>query len=126
MFKASFDFDGTLTKTIVQGYCKELILRDVDVYITTSRFFNRKNQDLYNISDKLNIKRENIIFTNNLDKSEFIDNSFIFHLDGNFSEVNNINNKLGKPVAICLYNFSTDDLKWKTDCEFNFNNYLVT
>ena len=74
--KVSFDFDGTLTEKIVQDYAKSLIKKGFEVYVCTFRTkeYNDKlfkivdkstpaNADLYLLTDRLGIKRENIIFT---------------------------------------------------------------
>lgn len=80
MYKISIDFDGTLSRKDVQEFTKELIDLGVDVWICTFRT-KEYNDDLYFITDSLGIPRDKIIFTEMCDKSEFLDDSFILHLD---------------------------------------------
>ena len=94
MKKISFDFDSTLSREDVQEFASELINLGFDVWVVTSRFSDeigeknnwhwtkKNNQELYDICNKLNIPRENIIFTNMVDKIEFLkDKGFLFHVD---------------------------------------------
>ena len=90
MTKVSFDFDNTLSRTDIdiQDYVKELISRNIEVYICTCRLtcerstIRNANEDLFLISEKLGIKRENIIFTNFENKSEYLkDKDVKFHID---------------------------------------------
>jgi hypothetical protein len=94
MKKVSFDFDSTLSREDVQEFASELINLGFDVWIVTSRFSNeigeknnwpwiiKNNQELYDVCDKLNILRENIVFTCMVDKIDFLkDKDFLFHLD---------------------------------------------
>jgi hypothetical protein len=77
---ASFDFDGTLNCLFVQEYV--LSLTDVEILICTSRLETDDNSDLFEISDKLNIKRSNIIFTNMNDKYLYLkDKNILAHVD---------------------------------------------
>lgn len=117
--KVSFDFDGTLTRHDVQQYAMDLINLGFEVYICTSRFSpdnapsKEFNDDLFKISDEIGIKRDNIIFTNYADKSEFLkDNGFIFHLDDDNIELLFIKNDTDV-IPIYLFN----NKHWKIDCE---------
>lgn len=53
--KVSFDFDGTMDRTDVQKYAKELIRRKIEVWICSARLSNEQdpskewNNDLYKI-----------------------------------------------------------------------------
>lgn len=95
--KVSFDFDGTGDRADVQNLIKEFIAMGADVYICTFRTkeYNDAlfkivdkstpaNSDLYKATDELGIPRENIIFTEMDDKSKFLDDSFVFHLDDDY------------------------------------------
>ena len=94
--KVSFDFDDTLDKPKVQEYAKELIDKGIEVHIVTSRLSDEQalpsinwNKDLFEVSDRLGIKRENIHFTPyDLKYIFFINNpGFIWHLDDEFQEI---------------------------------------
>lgn len=94
--KVSFDFDDTLDKPKVQEYAKELIDKGIEVHIVTSRLSDEQalpsinwNKDLFEVSDRLGIKRENIHFTPyDLKYIFFINNpGFIWHLDDSFYEL---------------------------------------
>lgn len=95
--KVSFDFDSTLTKLCIQRYAKSLVERGYNVYITTSRCeeiygIRYDNSDLYQVADKIGIKRENIVFTNARFKYKFLTDDFIFHLDDDKEELKRIDN----------------------------------
>ena len=119
--KVSFDFDSTLSRPCIQGYAQELISRGVDVWVTTSRNGDCKsfgmyidNDDLYTVTDALNIPRENIIFTCGVSKSAYIRNhNFIFHLDDDSTELLEIRNAGIDTIGISCWNNSS----WKKKCE---------
>lgn len=121
--KVSFDFDYTLSKKSIQEYAKELIDREYEVWIVTSRYDDNNvnkypdksynNNDLYAIADILTIPKEHIQFMNMGDKSDFFfDKDFIWHLDDDVIEINLIN-ALTKTKGISCYR-STN---WKYKCE---------
>ena len=98
--KVSFDFDSTLDRPSVQDFAKELVNDGVEVWIVTSRctteyatekgwhWVDEQNRKLFKIADNIGIKREHIIFTNHVSKSEFIKGKdFIFHLDDDSDEL---------------------------------------
>lgn len=111
----SFDFDGTLGhKKDVQEYCKELLKNDrIQVNITTRRYSPEigklsKNEqpdeywwnsigdknwtEVFELSDKLGIKRENITFCNmNFKVGHLKDKGYLWHLDDDYFEVLEIN-----------------------------------
>lgn len=93
--KVSFDFDNTLSKESVQKYAANLIAIGIEVHIVTSRyeFYYCNNNDLYEVADRLGIKRENIHFTNMRNKCDFFQENpdFIFHLDDDSIEIDFIN-----------------------------------
>ena len=78
--KLSFDFDGTLNCSFIQEYVSSLT--DVEILICTSRLETDDNSDLFEISDKLNVKRSNIIFTNMNGKYIYLkDKNILAHVD---------------------------------------------
>ena len=98
--KVSFDFDSTLDRPSVQDFAKELVNDGVEVWIVTSRctteyatekgwhWVDKQNRKLFRVADNIGIKREHIIFTNHVSKSEFIKGKdFIFHLDDDSDEL---------------------------------------
>lgn len=116
--KVSFDFDSTLSRDKIQEYAKSLIGRGLEVWICTSRFSPKNapnkewNDDLFGVADRLGILRSNIIFTNMIDKSEFLSKEFIFHLDDDSYEINCINRE-GKTTGISCFGNST----WEMKCD---------
>ena len=92
--KVSFDFDATLSNLKVQEYAKELISKGVEVWICTSRFKTVNapnpewNDDLLKVADEVGINRDNIIFTEHANKSEYLDGKgFVWHLDDDWIEL---------------------------------------
>ena len=126
--KVSFDFDGTLEMQSVCDYVKDLIGRNVEVFVTTSRFGDDEkykkffhttinvdiaNNDLYEITDDLGIPRENITFTNMEDKWQYLENKgFRFHLDDDWIENEMINERR---VSKGINFFGNPN--WKEECE---------
>jgi FMN phosphatase YigB (HAD superfamily) len=80
--KISFDFDGTLVddfygelndkKDEIQKTCRDLIDMGHEVHIVTKRFdeanknYGKKNEhvEVFELAEKLGIKKENVYFTN--------------------------------------------------------------
>lgn len=98
--RISFDFDGTLSRKDVQDFAKNLVQNGIEVWIVTSRiatepalkkgwhWIERQNQELYDVAEKVGIKRENIIFTEFVDKIKFLEGKgFIFHIDDDVDEL---------------------------------------
>ena len=119
MKSVSFDFDNTLDRKDVQEYAQELINKGVDVWVTTSRFdednkhlysANPTNEDMYQVTDRLNIIRDSIVFTNLEFKDVHLKDNFVFHLDDDYWEVRFINERY-KGIAIDVT--KTD---WKAKC----------
>lgn len=125
MKKVSFDFDSTLTRTDVQKFAKDLIDSGlVDVWICTSRFDNNRlinkdsNNDLFKLVDELGISKNNIIFTNFEDKANYLNDDFIWHLDDDHDELDEIN-KRGKTIGISVFGNNV----WRNKCiKFLINN----
>jgi hypothetical protein len=122
--KVSFDFDSTLDRPSVQDFAKELVNDGVEVWIVTSRctteyatekgwhWVDKQNRKLFRVADNIGIKREHIIFTNHVSKSEFIYNkNFIFHLDDDSDELIAIleSGDSCKPINV-------DHFEWEQDC----------
>lgn len=98
--KVSFDFDGVLSRPVLQLFAAELLAADVDVWIVTMRFESMEaflrhtrhlpdpdaafqdNADLFAIADRLGIPRRKIVFTNWEWKSaSLLEKDFVWHLD---------------------------------------------
>lgn len=123
----SFDFDGTLSLGIVQDYCKDLIMRGYSIYVTTFRYNQMlkhlypskpHNEDLFEVTDRIGIPRENIIFTNNRPKSFYLNNSnCIFHLDDELGAVTDVRENT-KVISV-----DVTEVDWKKKCEIFLRNY---
>ena len=128
MKRVSFDFDSTLSLRLVQDYAKSLINRGYDLWVVTSRLPNGSdpkykkhgmlveidNSDMFEVTDMLGIKREQIIFTSHRKKSEIINEmgiEFLFHLDDDWTELNHINRETKTKGVSC---FGTSG--WKQKC----------
>lgn len=97
MNKVSFDFDQTLSRSYVQEFAKDLIAQDVEVWVHTARPVYegiKTHFDLFKVTDSLKIPREKVVFCNYVDKAEFLDNTFKWHLDDDELELIAINNNL--------------------------------
>lgn len=129
MNRVSFDFDSTLSLPHVQDFATSLINQDYDVWVITSRLPDGSdpqykqhgmwvpidNSDLFEVTDRLGIKREHIIFTSHQLKSEVINErglDFIFHLDDDWVELNHINRETSTIGVSC---FGTSG--WKQKCK---------
>ena len=115
--KVSFDFDGTLSRIYVQEFAKTLIDDGLDVWICTSRLSPEKapnngwNDDLFKVANELGIPKSKVIFTNHEDKAEHLTDDFIWHLDDDWIELNEINRKR-KTVGVSVFGNSL----WKQKC----------
>lgn len=98
--KVSFDYDGTLDRKDVQGFCRKLIRQGVvEVWVCTMRTKEYNdvlykiadkstppNNDLFAVTDDLGIPRERIIFTEMQEKSDFLNGKgFVWHLDDDWT-----------------------------------------
>lgn len=104
--KVSFDFDGTLSRIDVQKYAKRLIKDGFEVWVVTARDQNSlsyDNFDLFEVTDRVGISRNNIVFWGlQSDKSFFFkDTDFIWHLDDDWLEVDAINKYCENTIALC-------------------------
>jgi len=129
MKRVSFDFDSTLDRVQVQDYARSLVNKGYEVWIITSRhpedtdpkykvngaWVPIDNSDLFEVSDRVGIKREHIVFTSHELKSEKINElgiPFIFHLDDDWVEINHINRETKTKGVSC---FGTSG--WKNKCK---------
>jgi hypothetical protein len=97
--KISFDFDWCLSKGRIQKFCKKLIRTGFDVWITTSRSYQKgRDQDLYDVAKKLGIPNDRITFTGGFpikypSKSIWLkDKNFLCHFDDDSYELQAIKN----------------------------------
>ena len=119
--KCSFDFDGTLSEKAVQDYALELIKKDVEVWVVTTRYdenhkhkyeFNPTLDDLWEVVDRIGIPRWRVRFTCMTYKYEYLDETtFSWHLDDNVDEHNMaVTNNCTVPVILVT------DYDWKDRC----------
>ena len=138
MIKVSFDFDSTLSIKQVEDFAISLIKQGYDLWIITSRrpngvdpqykrdgmWVNINNDDLFEVTDRIGIKRDQIIFTSYQLKSEIINErglDFIFHLDDDWIEINHINQETTTTGISC---FGTSG--WKNKCKKLLKNEKTT
>ena len=111
-FKISFDFDSTLSRKDIQKYAKQLIEEGHDIWIVTSRcatepalakgwhWVEKQNQELYDVAEEVGIPREKIVFTEHVDKIEYLQGKgFLFHIDDDVDELVEIV-KSGDPCRV--------------------------
>jgi hypothetical protein len=123
MKKCSFDFDSTLDRVDVQRFAIELIEKGWDVWIVTSRcdteralakgwhWVERQNEQLYKVANDVGIKRENIIFTEHVDKIVYLkDKGFLFHLDDDVDELMAIRESGDECYPICVDYFEWQEV----------------
>jgi hypothetical protein len=114
--KISFDFDTCLSEEIIQKIAKIFLTSSLcEVYIITSRLNNNlhKNTDLFKIAEILNIKKENIFFTDGDFKWKTILKLGVnLHFDDMEDEVHLINANGG---CALLFNFDVGMCKWLID-----------
>ena len=116
----SFDFDGVLSDPSVEVFAKELLADGIDIWVTTSRYNEGSNIDLFIVTERLGIPYSNIVFTGGQDISDFLtEDFFVFHLDDERYVINNIIEN-GEPTTPILRHRSVD---WREMCreliEFN-------
>ena len=129
MNKVSFDFDSTLSIKQIEDFASSLIKQGYDLWVITSRntdgtdpkykqngmWVPIDNTDLFEVTDRIGIKRNQIIFTSHQLKSEVINErglEFIFHLDDDWIEINHINRETNTTGISC---FGTNG--WKNKCK---------
>lgn len=131
MIRVSFDFDGSIGQKLhLQEYAKELISRGFEVWIVTARYdtterytedfkvkykildIEAEHKHLYDIASECGIQRDHIQFMNMALKSEFFkDNDFLWHLDDDQFECNDINKNTNTVAIQC------NSSNWKHKCE---------
>lgn len=120
MKKVSFDFDNTLEFQSIQNYAKKLIEEGIEVHIVTSRYedlskysFECDHEDMFEVVNKLGIKKENIHFTNMEYKWRFFikNPDFIWHLDDNGEEIQLFH--IHKVKTKCIWSLSGN---YEYDC----------
>ena len=97
--RITIDFDDTLTKPHIQELAKKLV-KNHEVYILTSRLDSlyrkayknlHSNDDIYDVAEKVGIKPQNVVFTNQASKLEHIHRGRVgIHIDDNEAELKNI------------------------------------
>lgn len=110
--KISFDFDHTLSELPMQELAKKFMGLGATIYVTTSRCteFHGKpvdNSDLFTVTDALNIKRENITFTQYEDKYTHV-KDYDMHFDDDESEIFYINQHQSKCMGF-IYEVKPDN-----------------
>lgn len=87
----SFDFDGTLSTKKGQDKAKELLAENYRVLIVTARQ-STDSKPVFEVADKLGIRRSDIYFTNGANKWSLIKRLGIaIHYDNNPDQVDLIN-----------------------------------
>ena len=139
--KVSFDFDSTLSFPYIQRYAKSLIKKGYEVWVVTRRFerledysdeflkyynikdIKREHSYLYEVINRIGIPKSRVHFCNMEDKYKFFkkNNDFIWHLDDDEEEVDEINHHCD---IIAIDHYKED---FKTKCnklieDFKFNN----
>ena len=127
--KGSFDFDNTLDRESVQNYASELVQRDLDVWIVTSRYSVKEyarthlvsiesaiksNLDIFEVAHDVGIPEEKIVFLGYANKHKYFKDNpeFIWHLDDDW-QVNRQILKQTKVKAISAWGTPN----WKGKCE---------
>jgi hypothetical protein len=106
--KVSFDFDSTLDQERIQRIALKFIEAGHEVWIHTTRLDNTKapshrwNDDLLEVSRKLGIFMDKIVWTNGEDKWKFLED-FDLHFDDDQVEIELIEENLEKCVGILVY-----------------------
>lgn len=130
--KVSFDFDSTLSRKDVQDFAKSLVQSGVEVWIVTSRiatepalekgwwWVEKQNKQLYDIADEVGIKIENIVFTEFVDKINFLKGkNFIFHIDDDVDELMAIKDSKDSCKTVNVEHF-----EWLETCKNILQNHL--
>jgi hypothetical protein len=87
----SFDFDDTLSTTKGQEKAKQLLAEGYRVLIITARQ-SKDSKEVYDVADKLGIRRSDIFFTNGGNKWHIIKRLGVaIHYDNNQDQIDLIN-----------------------------------
>lgn len=125
----SFDFDGTLSRSDVQEYFKELMSRGVDCWVVTSRYDdlhkhlypnNPTNEDLWKVIDELGLPRHKVMFRNMESKCDFLlCTNIVWHLDDDEYTLDDLNNYT-KVIGV-----DVKDNIWKNLCNNLLENSII-
>jgi hypothetical protein len=135
--KVSFDFDGTIERSDVKEYAKELIRRGVEVWIVTTRYdCNHKhkwtsmfpgrewaemyesndsdpNYHVWGVAEWLGIPRHHVRFTCMEWKYTYLTGTkFAWHLDDNIEE---IERAMHHECSVPIINVNLKN--WQDECE---------
>lgn len=114
--KISFDFDNTLDQPPIQVLCKKFIALGAEVFVTTSRAIKMhsntiiNNDEVFEITDQLGIKRENVRFTSYDDKYKYIKDMDI-HFDDDVEQIFLINQFPGKCLGFLFEDKPNNGIK---------------
>ena len=87
----SFDFDDTLSTTKGQEKAKQLLAENYRVLIITARQ-SKDSKEVYDVADKLGIRRSDIYFTNGGNKWSVVKRLGVaIHYDNNQEQIDLIN-----------------------------------
>lgn len=104
--KVSIDFDDTFTRKDVREYVLELLDKDIDVWIVTSRHIAYW-YDVVELATKIGIPQHRILFTGGEKKYKVIEElGYIWHLDDDKEELELLSNGI-----------DVNDINWKDKCE---------
>src|SRR5690606_34181551 len=101
--KISFDFDSTLSEKPMQDLCRKFMEHAAEVWVVTSRSMtvlgkDVNNDDLYAVSDSLNIPRCRLRFTAYEDKYTIV-KDFDMLSDDSETEIFHINRVPGRCIG---------------------------
>lgn len=95
VYRVSFDFDGVLSTPQGQAMATNEIKNGNEVFVVTKRAMINQS-DVYAVSDKLGIPRQNVVFTDGKYKYKYLRNLFIdCHYDDTQEEIDKINRSSG-------------------------------
>jgi hypothetical protein len=87
----SFDFDDTLSTSKGQEKAKQLLAENYRVLIITARQ-SKDSKEVYDVADKLGIRRSDIYFTNGANKWSVVKRLGVaIHYDNNQEQIDLIN-----------------------------------
>jgi FMN phosphatase YigB (HAD superfamily) len=87
----SFDFDDTLSTSKGQEKARQLLAENYRVLIITARQ-SKDSKEVYDVADKLGIRRSDIYFTNGKNKWETVKRLGVaIHYDNNQEQIDLIN-----------------------------------
>jgi len=110
----SFDFDNTLSEKPMQDLCTKYLQLGAEVHVTTARRSGMKggiefeNKDLFEVTDKLGIKREHITFTNYDNKVNYVKDCDM-HYDDDHVEIYHINEHPSKCMGFLFEGYQNTD-----------------